>query len=642
MRISIVNGSIEFDGETLLSEINFEINDKEKIAIVGRNGCGKTSLLRALTNELELIKGVGEENFGFYTTGKPRLGYLNQVSFNGSTGTLYQEMLLAYPDVIATEKDMEDALNLLQSNSTDEKRISRYALLRERYEALGGYVYKNECKVALNKFGFTESEQNRSISEFSGGQKTKIALLKLLLSRPDILILDEPTNHLDVEAVAWLEEYLINYKGAMIIVSHDRMFLDKIVNVVYVIEYGEMTRYKGNYTAFSEQKRMNYEKQLKDATSKAKEIARLQKIVDRFRYKATKASMAQSKLMQIKRIGDVNMPNAYDLRSFGSNFQPEYESVRRTLVVNNLKFGYNTVLGEVSFVLEKGQKLGIVGANGCGKSTLLKTLVGTQKSLGGEIVFGLHSKVGYFDQTLTQSYSEKTVFDDFHDDFPNLTDTEVRTALGGFLITGEDVFKLVKELSGGEKVRLALAKILKRRPNILILDEPTNHVDIVGKETIERLLTNYTGTIIVVSHDRYLINKVCDKILAFNENGIEFFDGKYADYENNHINKKVQNEQKAREEKITKPKKINVEREKGILTKKLNIIEKRIASYEEEIAVIDEKMNEEGICSDYLAIMQLEEEKVLKESEMEKLMNEWEEISLKIEDLLKFALENQN
>ncbi|MBO5304315.1 MAG: ABC-F family ATP-binding cassette domain-containing protein, partial [Clostridia bacterium] len=279
MRISIVNGSIEFDGETLLSEINFEINDKEKIAIVGRNGCGKTSLLRALTGELELIKGVGEENFGFYTTGKPRLGYLNQVSFNGSTGTLYQEMLLAYPDVIATEKDMEDALNLLQSNSTDEKLISRYALLRERYEALGGYVYKNECKVALNKFGFTENEQNRSISEFSGGQKTKIALLKLLLSRPDILILDEPTNHLDVEAVAWLEEYLINYKGAMIIVSHDRMFLDKIVNVVYEIEYGEMTRYKGNYTAFSEQKRMNYEKRLKDATSKAKEIARLQKIV---------------------------------------------------------------------------------------------------------------------------------------------------------------------------------------------------------------------------------------------------------------------------------------------------------------------------------------------------------------------------
>ena len=629
MQITVVNGSVEYDGVPILTDVDFELHDKEKIALVGRNGCGKTTLLKALTGEVPFVKGTGEEDFGMYVTGKPTLGYLRQVAFSDESVTLYDEIKSAYADLLALERRMNEALGCLQKTGSEEDAVA-YSRLHDQFEAGGGYTYEKECLIAIKKFGFTEYEMKKPLTEFSGGQRTKIALLKLLLSAPDVLLLDEPTNHLDVEAVEWLENYLKNYRGSLIVVSHDRMFLDRIVNVVYEIEYGEATRYRGNYTAFWAQKKANYEKALKDASLRFKEIERLQKVVERFRYKATKAAMAQSKLKQIERLGAAGgAPSPYDDKTFRSNFQPLTESVKKTLIVDKLSFGYDKPLGELSFTLERGQKLGVVGANGCGKSTFIRTIMGKLPPLSGNYLFGLHADVGYFDQTATQSASEQTVFDYFHEAFPRMTDTEVRTALGAFLLTGEDVFKRVCDLSGGEKVRLALCVILKTRPNVLILDEPTNHMDIVGKETFETMLSAYTGTVIVVSHDRYLINKVCDRILGFHDGRAEFFDGNYEEYEAKLL-LSAQPEQEKQEKQLKKKVsdyKNSPQKEQERRLRRIAALEKKITENETILAQKQAQLNSPEVFSDYKKIMELQTEIDLISTQNEELFLEWSTLS---------------
>lgn len=623
MQISIVNGAVEYDGVPVLSRVDFCVRENEKIALVGRNGCGKTTLLKVLSGNLECEKGIGEENFGIYSSGNPSVGFLQQTSNDAQGKTMQDEILEAYAHLLEVERDMERALEKMQCDS-NEQTAKTYSALQEQFERLGGYYYKKEYLTAVKKFGFSNDDLQKPLSTFSGGQRTKIALIKLLLSKPDVLLLDEPTNHLDVQAIEWLEGYLQAYKNACVIVSHDRMFLDKIVNVVYEIEYGETKRYSGNYTAFINQKQQAYDKALKDSVQRKKEIERLSALVERFRYKASKAAMVQSKIKQIERIGSGDAPVGFDTSTFRASFQPVRLPVEKAVVLENLEFGYDKPFGKINLTFKCGEKIGIIGQNGCGKSTLVKTIMHIIPALGGRALVGLHGEVGYFDQTLTQSYSTLTVLEDFRNEFPMLNDTELRSALGAFMFCGDDVFKQICDLSGGEKVRLALCKIFKRKPNILILDEPTNHMDIIGKETLESMLKEFSGSIITVSHDRYFINKICDRLIVFDKGGASVFDGTYSQYEEwkAATEESVVLEGKSTSQKKGKP--ISQDNERNKKLHRISVLESKMQVLTAQIDELKRQMSEDAsVYTDYRKLEETEEKIQIVKDKLSPLEEEW-------------------
>lgn len=530
MLYQISNGAVAFGDDVILHSIDFEIRNTEKIAIVGRNGCGKTTLLKLISGEVEMEKLDSDENAFIAKAGNPEIGYLKQIAFDDPDVTLEQEVRKCFVKMDERKAELARAAAELEHDYSDEK-VARYTAMEEAFKDDGGYYYEKEYEVMIRKFGFSDDERKKPIRDFSGGQQTKIAFIKLLLSKPDILLLDEPTNHLDVTTIEWLEGYLKSYPKAVVVVSHDRMFLDNVVDVVYEIEYGTARRYPGNYTNFIARKKENYDKQMKDHIAQQKEIERLQRMVTRFKGKPTKTSMAQSKQKAIDRMVIIEAPDKYDNKTFHANFQPEKETGNDVLYTSELAIGYDHPLSVVSLDLKRGEKLGILGGNGLGKSTFLKTIVGKIPALSGEYRFGTNVQIGYFDQQMAVYTSNKTVLDDFWDEYPNLTETEARNALGAFLFSGEDVFKNVNMLSGGEKVRLALCKILKTRPNVLVLDEPTNHMDIVGKETLESMLKDYKGTLIFVSHDRYFVKKVATQLLVFEDGTTNLYQFGYEQYQ---------------------------------------------------------------------------------------------------------------
>lgn len=530
MLYQISNGAVAFGDDVILHSIDFEIRNTEKIAIVGRNGCGKTTLLKLISGEVEMEKLDSDESAFIAKAGNPEIGYLKQIAFDDPDVTLEQEVRKCFVKMDERKAELARAAAELEHDYSDEK-VARYTAMEEAFKDDGGYYYEKEYEVMIRKFGFSDDERKKPIRDFSGGQQTKIAFIKLLLSKPDILLLDEPTNHLDVTTIEWLEGYLKSYPKAVVVVSHDRMFLDNVVDVVYEIEYGTARRYPGNYTNFIARKKENYDKQMKDHIAQQKEIERLQRMVTRFKGKPTKTSMAQSKQKAIDRMVIIEAPDKYDNKTFHANFQPEKETGNDVLYTSELAIGYDHPLSVVSLDLKRGEKLGILGGNGLGKSTFLKTIVGKIPALSGEYRFGTNVQIGYFDQQMAMYTSNKTVLDDFWDEYPNLTETETRNALGAFLFSGEDVFKNVNMLSGGEKVRLALCKILKTRPNVLVLDEPTNHMDIVGKETLESMLKDYKGTLIFVSHDRYFVKKVATQLLVFEDGTTNLYQFGYEQYQ---------------------------------------------------------------------------------------------------------------
>ncbi len=633
MLFKIVNGSVSFGADTILEKIDFEIRDREKIAIVGRNGSGKSTLLKTITGEVLLEEGTGEEPFSLSKVGNPVIGHLKQIAFEDESASMIDEVLKVFAPVLETEKKMQSLLAEIEVNP-DEKKIKIYSALCEKFEFLGGYTYKKEYSVMIKKFGFTEEDKLKPISEFSGGQRTKIAFMKLLLSHPDILLLDEPTNHLDITAVRWLENYIKTYKSAVVIVSHDRMFVERTVDKVYEIEYGETRLYHGNYSDFERQKRENYQKQLKDHEYQREEIKRLMRLVERFRYKATKAKMVQSKLKQIERMKIIDKPDRYDLKSFHASFEPQTESVKDVLNTVDLQIGYDKVLAKINIELKRGNKLGVIGDNGIGKSTFVKTLVREIDALSGSFTFGLKTEIGYFNQQMAQYSSHKTVMEDFHDEFPLLNETEVRTALGSFLFSGEDVFKCVDDLSGGERVRLALCKIFKRRPNFLILDEPTNHMDIVGKETLENMLSEYNGTVIFVSHDRYFVNKVADKLLVFKQGTAQFFPYGFAEYELIEGEKEIPVVKEEKPVTTTKGEKKDFStplKDKAKKQRRVAKLEEIIEQTEKKILELNLELEKTEVYSDYVKVTKIQEQLEKLNFELDAYSEEWATLSDELE-----------
>ena len=627
MFYKITDGFIGFGGEYLLHDVDFEIRDGEKIALVGRNGSGKTTLLKAICGEIEIHASSNEVD-PVSCTGNPDIGYLKQFTFDDDSVPMEQEIRKAYAQIIDLEQRMAQLLERIE-RTHDEQDIRDYSSMQDHFTNLGGYYYERECHSAIKSFGFSDEDKKKPLSDFSGGQRTKIALIKLLLSKPDILILDEPTNHLDITAISWLEDYITSYKKSVVIVSHDRMFLDRTVGTVYEIERGRVTKYKGNYTEFVRLKQEKWESQRKEYAAQQKEIARLKELVERFRYKPTKAAMAQSKLKQIERMEIVPPPESYDLKSFNADFNFDLKSGNDVLSIRDLKIGYDKVLSAITADIKNGDKVGIIGGNGLGKSTFLKTITGALDSLGGEYRYGVNVKIGYFDQQTAQYSSDKTVLDELWNEFPEMTQTQVRSALGAFLFSGEDVFKSVNMLSGGEKVRLALCRMLKRKPNMLILDEPTNHMDIVGKETLETILKRYEGTVVFVSHDRYFVQQIAKSLLVFEQDKVTYYPYGYSQY--------VMDKERAAsfpaapsqivQDKPVKKPHYNASKERAKRERRVKRLEELIAETEALIEAEKEKLNLDENVSDYLKLEEIQQEIFAYEEKALEYMQEWEELS---------------
>ena len=648
MLYQICHGAVSYADDVILQDINFEIRNTEKIAVVGRNGCGKTTLLKLINGEVELDKRDSDEDIFIAKSGNPQNGYLRQIAFEDTTITLEQEIRKVFAPMEKRKKELEAAAAALEQDYSQEK-VERYTAMEEAFKEDGGYYYEKEYDVLIRKFGFTEEERKKPLSDFSGGQQTKIAFIKLLLSKPDILLLDEPTNHLDITTIEWLEGYLKNYPKAVVVVSHDRMFLDNVVDVVYEIEYGTATRYPGNYSNFMTRKKENYEKLMKDYQAQQKEIARLQRMVDRFKNKPTKVSMAHSKEKAIEHMVKIEAPDRFDTKTFHADFEPEKETGNDVLSVSNLEVGYDRPLSHVSFELKKGEKLGILGGNGLGKSTLLKTLVGQIPALAGEYHFGTNVQIGYFDQQMAMYSGSKTVLDDFWDEFPNLTETEARSALGAFLFSGDDVFKNIDMLSGGEKVRLALCKILKRKPNVLILDEPTNHMDIVGKETLESMLCDFSGTLIFVSHDRYFVRKVSNRLLVFEDGTTHLYQFGYEEYQEKLEREVAESEENERKqspvfggaisqngqqrENSGRKEYYNPGKERSRLEKKIKKAEEELAAKEERLEELKAELLLPQYQSSYSKLTEIQEQIDALEEEILEDMNVWESLSQELEKL---------
>ena len=541
MIVQISNGTVYFGANDVFENIDFTVNENERIALVGRNGSGKTTLLKVLTGEVELSSGQ------FIKANKTVISYLEQNALINSKLSIREYFDTVFRDIKDVERQMEEVSKQLESDHND-RLIEKYSALEEEYKYMGGYTYNGEMLSVLNGFGFKEEDLDRPITSFSGGEKTKIAFAGLLLSKPDLLLLDEPTNHLDLSTIEWLENYLAKYKKAMVIVSHDRTFLDKTVNVVYELEYGSIKRYAGNYSSFVEQKKNDLIRQEAAYKRQQKDIKRLEELIEKFRYKKNKAAFAQSKSKYLERMDKIEDPKKADTKAFKARFVCGVRGGKNVLSLDHFKVGYDKPLAEVSLEIHKGDRICVMGDNGTGKSTLLKSIIGEVEPLGGYMMFGHQIEVGYFDQNLANFHSGNTVLEELWNEYPDLDMYKIRSVLGAFLFSADEVFKEVNVLSGGEKVRLSLAKLMMKKANFLILDEPTNHLDIISKEALENALSEYDGTILFVSHDRYFIKKIATSCLVIDEDKVTYYPDDYKDY----IDVKVKEESKE-EVKENKP-----------------------------------------------------------------------------------------
>ncbi len=653
MRYQIRHALVQYGAETIIEDVNFDIHDHEKIAIVGRNGCGKTTLLKLIAGDITMANIDSDESCGIAMAGNQKIGYLRQISFEDQEITVENEILKVFEPVFACERRMKELTDIMETDH-DQKWMYEYSSLQDQMEAMGGYTYRRDMETMFQKFGFDLKDITRPIGTFSGGQQTKVAFIKLLLSRPDIMLLDEPTNHLDLPTIEWLEGYLKNYNKAVVIVSHDRMFLDRIIDVTYEIEYHRIKRYPGNYTTFMKLKEEAALKQEKDYEEQQKEIKRLTEWIEKWKNTPTKVASVHSKEKQLEHMVLIEKPRRFDTKAFRGQFLPRTTSYTDVLTLKALEIGYDHVLSKVSFTLKKGERVAIIGENGKGKSTLLKTLMGQIPPLGGSYTVGTGVEIGYFDQQAAVAesmYPGKTVLNDFWDMYPTLKEVEVRNALGSFLFTGEEVFKTLGQLSGGEKVRLALCKMFKMRPNLLILDEPTNHMDLVGKEALENMLKNYTGTILFVSHDRYFIKEIATGMLDFKQDKTVFYDCGYEEYLERLQKEELKQQQlnQAKEEAERSEKKsdktptlndvfdkktyYNPGKILSRLKQQMAKYEKQLEESEQRLADLQMQIMDPALASDYTKLMELEEQKQKEEQNQESLLERMLETETELEEM---------
>ena len=618
-----------FAGEVLFDNINLQVDERDRIALVGKNGAGKSTLLKILVGEEEPTSGEINKKKDI------SLSYLAQDSRFESENTIYDEMLHVFDDLRRTEKQLRQMeLEMGEKSGEDlEKLMSDYDRLSENFRQAGGFTYEADIRAILNGFKFDESMWQMKIAELSGGQNTRLALAKMLLEKPNLLVLDEPTNHLDIETIAWLENYLVNYSGALIIVSHDRYFLDKVATITLDLTKHSLDRYVGNYSRFVELKEQKLATEAKNYEKQQKEIVALEDFVNRNLVRASTTKRAQSRRKQLEKMERLDKPEA-GKKSANMTFQSEKTSGNIVLTVENAAIGYDgEILSEpISLDLRKMNAVAIVGPNGIGKSTFIKSIVDQIPFIKGEKRFGANVEVGYYDQTQSKLTPSNTVLDELWNDFKLTPEVEIRNRLGAFLFSGDDVKKSVGMLSGGEKARLLLAKLSMENNNFLILDEPTNHLDIDSKEVLENALIDFDGTLLFVSHDRYFINRVATHVLELSENGSTLYLGDY-DY---YVEKKaevemIQTEEASTSNKAKEASPVNdyqaqkeSQKEVRKLMRQIESLEAEIEELENQSQAISEQMLE---INDAGKLMELQAELDKISHRQEEAMLEWEELS---------------
>ncbi|MED1607803.1 ABC-F type ribosomal protection protein [Cytobacillus kochii] len=628
--------SKSFVADPILMNIKLEVQTRDRIALVGRNGAGKSTLLKIIAGHMSYDSGE------IIQSKETKIGYLAQNTGLESELSIWDEMLTVFDYLRKQEKElrlletqMGDA-TLIENGEAYDKILKTYDQMQVNFKEQGGYQYEADIRSVLHGLNFQSFSYDTKISALSGGQRTRLALAKLLLTKPDLLILDEPTNHLDIETLSWLEQYLSGYDGAILIVSHDRYFLDKVVNQVYELSRNHIKKYVGNYSKYLDQKAANYERDLKMYEKQQEEIAKLEDFVQRNLARASTTKRAQSRRKQLEKMERMDRPQG-DEKSATFGFQIDRQSGNDVLTADSLAIGYQEekISDHISFRMSRGDSIALVGPNGIGKSTLLKTLVDKLPALGGTFQYGSNIRIGYYDQQQADLSSNKTVLNELWDDYPLMPEKDVRTVLGNFLFSGDDVLKIVSTLSGGEKARLALAKLMLQRANVLILDEPTNHLDLDSKEILENALIDFPGTLLFVSHDRYFINRIATKVIELSTSGATEFLGDY-DY---YVDKKAEIEEIEHfesadlpQESITKPEKQSYQQDKEAKKlerqrkRRLTEIEQLIEELEAQIETYDEQLCDPEIFQDHEKVLEITTKNEAIKAQLEQLLEEWSEL----------------
>lgn len=636
--------SKSFDGDDIFTNVDFEVKTGERIGVVGRNGAGKSTLMK-------IIAGVEDYDSGHISKIKNlRMGYLTQQMTLDSSASVFEEMSKPFEHLKRMENLIKEVTDWLALHANDydtddyKHHMERYESLSNQFEQLEGYQYESKIKTVLHGLNFKEEEFDKSINDFSGGQKTRLSLAQMLLSEPDLLLLDEPTNHLDLETTKWLEDYLKYFKGAIVIISHDRYFLDKIVTQIYDVALGDVKRYVGNYEQFIIQRDKYYESRMQEYERQQAEIKRLETFVEKNITRASTSGMAKSRRKTLEKMERIDKP-MLDARSANIQFGFERNTGNDVMHIRNLEIGYETPITQpINIEVNKGDHIAIIGPNGVGKTTLIKTIANRQNKLGGEITFGANLQIGYYDQKQAEFKSNKTILDYVWDQYPTMNEKDIRAVLGRFLFVQDDVKKIINDLSGGEKARLQLALLMLQRDNVLILDEPTNHLDIDSKEMLEQALQHFEGTILFVSHDRYFINQLANKVFDLNTQGGEIYLGDYQYY----IEK---TEEKAALEafkndrnpiKIESPLTDNNQstntyhtqkqqrREQRKLERQIEDCEVKIEELETSISEINEQLTLPEVFNNPEKAATLAQQKEQTEQKLEQIMVEWEELQEKL------------